>query len=208
VVKKKRGITIDDLVARVADVQTAALAKVIPEPDAFTYELKWDGHRIVAVKAGDVVRLVGRDGEDHTKRLARIARDVARLPAEECAIDGVVCALDERGMPSLPLLQSRATKRAPLAFFVFDCLWYDGEDLRRRPIEDRRTALTEAVGTVDRKGSIVRSTASEGDPRALLELACKSGVDGIVAKRKGSTYSAGRRARTWLTVKCPRRHPC
>ncbi|MEA2748872.1 MAG: bifunctional non-ous end joining protein LigD, partial [Myxococcales bacterium] len=60
------------------------------------------------------------------------------------------------------------------------------------------------LSRVDRQGTIVVSTASEGDPKAILALACERGLEGIVAKRKRSIYAAGRKP-TWLEVKCPLR---
>ncbi|MDB4938118.1 MAG: ligase [Labilithrix sp.] len=192
---------LDAIVERVGDVQTATLVKAVPEPHAFTYELKWDGYRILGVKAGAAVRLVSRKRQDYTKEMASVARDVATVDADECVLDGEVCALDERGVPSFQLLQNRTRRRSSLVYFVFDLLWLDGEDLRGRPIEERRKLLEQVVLGVNRKGSIVISSASEGDPRAILALACERGLEGIVAKRKGSTYSAGKKP-TWLKVKC------
>src|SRR5687768_12220830 len=93
-------------------------------------------------------------------------------------------------------------KKAPLAFFVFDLLWLDGDDLRDLPIEKRRARLQKVLRGIDKKkSSIILSTATDGDYRAVLDLACKRGLEGIVAKQKGSTYDAGRRP-TWLKVKC------
>ncbi len=186
---------------RVANVQTATLVRSVPDPRNWTYELKWDGYRIVAVKSGARVGLVSRKGQDYTRELEVVAKDVARVAARECAIDGEVCALDARGIPSFQLLQRRARARVQIAFFVFDLLWLDGEDLRGLPIEVRRAKLAEVVAPVDRKGTIVVSTASEGDPRAILALACERGLEGIVAKRKRSTYAGGRKP-TWLKLKC------
>lgn len=185
----------------VAEVMTATLVTRVPEPAAFTYELKWDGYRIVALKAGAAVRLVSRKKQDYTRAFPAVARDVAALAPGECALDGEVCALDPRGIPSFQLLQRHARGRAPLVFFVFDCLWVDGDDLRGRPIEERRARLAEIVDDAARRGSLVLSTSSEGDPSAILALACERGLEGIVAKRRGSKYSPGRGA-AWLKLKC------
>jgi len=201
-VAAKKRATLDDLVARASSVQTATLVKSVPQPDRYTYELKWDGYRIVAVKAAGAVRLVSRKGQDYTREFAEVSRDVAALSAAECVIDGEVCALDARGVPSFQLLQNRLRRRSAVAFFVFDLLWENGEDLRDAPIEVRRERLTALVKGIDRSGTIVLSTASDGDPRAILDLACRRGLEGIVAKQKGSTYAAGRRSPTWLKVKC------
>ncbi len=192
---------LDELARAVGEVQTAVLVEAISEPSAFTYELKWDGYRVLAVKAGDAVRLVSRKRQDFTKEFGAVARDVATVPAREFVLDGEVCALDSRGVPKFQMLQRRMRERAPLAYFVFDLLWLDGEDLRAMPIEERRELLARVVVDLDRKGSVVRSTAAEGDPSSILALACSRGLEGIVAKRKGSAYAAGKRP-TWLKLKC------
>jgi len=184
---------------KIGELQLATLVESVPNPSAFTYELKWDGYRIVAVKSGKDVRLLTRKSQDYSAQFRSVQKDIAALDAEDCAIDGEVCALDERGVPSFQLLQNRARKKAPLVFFVFDLLWQDGEDLRDRPIEQRRERLAALVQNAGK--SIVLSTATEGDWRAVLDLACKRGLEGIVAKQKGSRYVPGRRP-TWLKVKC------
>ncbi len=81
---------LDAIVERVGDVQTATLVNAVPEPGAFSYELKWDGYRMLAVKAGDAVRLVrpettglheGDGGGGARCRCARHGRVRPRSPA-------------------------------------------------------------------------------------------------------------------------------
>jgi bifunctional non-homologous end joining protein LigD len=195
----KRDDRVSEIAKAIGPVQTATLVRSIPNPHAFTFELKWDGYRIVAIKAGDSVRLVSRKAQDYSAEFASVVKEVAALDVDECAIDGEICALDERGVPSFQLLQNRGRKRAPIAFFVFDLLWVDGEDLRDLSIEKRRARLSQLLPSTSK--TLVVSTATEGDYRAVLDLACKRGLEGIVAKEKKSKYVAGRRP-SWLKVKC------
>jgi bifunctional non-homologous end joining protein LigD len=185
-------------------VQKATLvAELPPNPKHWSFELKWDGYRILALKSEKDVRLISRRGQDWTEDFRPIAAAVAKLGSTACVIDGELCALDANGVPSFQLLQQRQRGQAQFVFAVFDLLWIDGEDLRDQPLEVRRARLTAVVGAA--KGSpIVLSEPLEGDPAELLARARKHGIEGLIAKQKGSKYS-GARAGTWLKIKCKRR---
>ena len=105
------------------------------------------------------------------------------------------------GRSSFEALQRRGhDRRVKIAFYVFDVLWLDGEDLRERPLRERKAALREALRFGD---GVVRWTpyrrAHEGE--RLLREACRNGWEGLIAKRADSPY-AGKRTRDWLKWKC------
>lgn len=198
--------SIEGLVARVArmNVQKATLADVLPpNPHAWRYELKWDGYRILAAKAGKDVRLITRNHQDWTLSFQSVADVVAKLKCEDCVLDGEVCALDERGLPSFQLLQRRQRGPRKLVFAVFDLVWLEGQDLRDRPMEERRAAL-ESVLRTSKDPALVLSEQFEEEPERMLALACKRGLEGIIAKQKGSKY-VGTRSGSWLKIKCKQR---
>jgi bifunctional non-homologous end joining protein LigD len=184
-------------------VQLATLVKEPPVGESWTYELKYDGYRILAIKAGTEVRLVSRRAQDWTEAFEPVARDVGALASASAVLDGEVCALDARGVPSFQLLQRRGAAATRLAYFVFDVLCDDGEDVRVHPLEERRRRLARMIGA-DSRASISLSKAITTDPAAALELACRAGYEGIVAKQKDSPY-AGVRSKTWLKIKCTNR---
>ncbi len=192
---------LDELARAYGNVQLATL--VSTPPRGWTYELKYDGYRILALKAGDEVRLLSRSGRDWTATFAVIARDVARLKCHRCVIDGEVCALDERGYPSFQLLQNRDSG-VTLAYFVFDLLLQSAQDLRPRALEDRRARLATLVAPLLGTSGVFLSSAVEADPATVLRLACASGLEGIVAKELGSPYSPGR-STSWQKIKCTKR---
>jgi ATP-dependent DNA ligase len=113
---------------------------------AYLYELKFDGYRILAVRTGRELRLFSRSGQDWTSAFQAVADDARLMKAKEFVIDGEVCALDERGVPSFQLLQNRMGRAPALAYFVFDLLWADGDDLRHLPLEDHHERLKQLVG--------------------------------------------------------------
>lgn len=147
---------ISDIAKTIGPVQTATLVRSIPNPSAFTFELKWDGYRIVAIKAGGAVRLVSRRSQDYSAEFRGVVKDVATLDVDECALDGEVCALDERGVPSFQLLQNRQRRKSAIAFFVFDLLWVDGVERPNRVVFDLDPAPDVTWKDVARAARLVR----------------------------------------------------
>ena len=175
---------LDDLAVTYHDVQLATLATEVPRSGEWTYELKWDGYRILALKTGKGVRLVGKNHDDWTAELEPIAREVGRLSVHECVLDGEVCA---------------RFVAPPLVYYVFDLLSVDGEDWRERPLVERRERLAQIVAKSGRK-AIMLSLAVDGNVSQVLRAARDAGVDGIVAKEKRARY-VGARTKTWLVLK-------
>ena len=183
---------------------------------AYLYEIKYDGYRLRAVKAGDEVMLVTRGGHDWTARFSPLAAAVSRLPPREAVLDGEVCVVDDAGRPSFQALQEwlagerpAASGAAALSYVLFDLTWLDGRDLRDRPLEERR-ALLEALlrGT---SAPLSFSRASEAASRAELEAITgavrRAGLEGLVAKRRGSRYLPGQSG-VWRKLKFSRRQDC
>jgi bifunctional non-homologous end joining protein LigD len=192
----------EELRQRVWPVQLATLVKELPKRGAdYLYELKFDGYRILAVKAGAELRLFSRRGNDWTEEFGVVATAARKLRNKEFVIDGEACALDERGVPRFQLLQNRSGQAPRLAYFVFDLLWLDGQDLRRLPLEERRERLARVLARLPKESCIALSSAVPGEPSDILRTACSRGLEGIVAKEKGSPYLGGR-GPSWLKIKC------
>jgi hypothetical protein len=107
-------------------------------------------------------------------------------------LDGEVVVLDERGRSSFQRLQQLSTSRRGLAFFAFDLLALDGEDLKPLPLEARKRRLETLIG--QRPGIIRYSPHFDGDGRAVLAHACRLGAEGIVSKCRTAPYRAGSRS--------------
>jgi bifunctional non-homologous end joining protein LigD len=185
--------------------QLATLAAAAPEGDGWLHEAKFDGYRIGAIRSGRDVRLVSRNGHDWTERFAEVAAAVGALAARSALVDGEVAAVLADGRTSFQALQNSfgPGKRASLAYFVFDLLELDGDDLRVHPLEERKEALRDLV---DRsRSSIVRfSEHVVGGGSRVHAEACRLGLEGIVSKLRGAPHRAGR-TRDWLKTKCMRR---
>jgi hypothetical protein len=122
-------------VATTSPPMLAKLVQLLPEGTEWEYEVKLDDCRLEAVKAGDKVRLYSRRGNDCTKKLTRIANQVANIKADSFVIDG---AVDERGVPSFQMLQNRnsLSRGWALKYYAFDLLNLDGHDLMAGPLKE------------------------------------------------------------------------
>jgi bifunctional non-homologous end joining protein LigD len=173
-----------------------------PAKGGWIYELKFDGFRTLTVKSGARVKLISRNENDLTKSFQEIADALARLPCEECVIDGEVVALDEEGRSSFQLLQAREMEghEAPLAYYVFDLLQLDGKNLSGFPLTTRKEILRQLCAEMSEP---IRYSGELGDdPQLLLAEVQRRGLEGIIGKRADSVYESGRRSGAWIKLKC------
>jgi bifunctional non-homologous end joining protein LigD len=172
----------------------ATLAEKPFQDPGWVYEEKYDGVRILAYKEGTRVTLLSRNELDRTQIYGSIAADLRRLPARTLLLDGEVIALDRHAVSRFQLLQEGA---AELHYAVFDVLYRDGNDLRHRPLADRRTALEKIARG---RGPIFVSRRLAESGLKAYAIAKKKGYEGLVAKDAWSAYVEGR-SRYWLKVK-------
>ncbi len=171
------------------------------------FEVKYDGFRLVASKAGEEVRLFYRSGLDATATFPEIARALAALPCERFILDGEVVVLDERGRPDFQALQARGqlTRSAdrecaaisrPATFFGFDLLAVGDFDVRGLPLVERKHHLASLMPTLG-PCRYCDHIAERGE--AMFKEAVKLGLEGIIAKRADAPYRPGR-SPSWLKI--------
>ena len=174
--------------------------------DDWLLERKFDGERCIASKAGDEVRLASRTAKDLTGTYPEVRDAVAAQGAAQLVLDGEVVAFD-REQTSFGRLQQRLGVVAPsrqlvaafpVVYCVFDVLEVDGEDLRGRPLLERRARLTSATRAMT---GLQVSEAWRGDSARRFAQACRSGWEGLIAKRADGPYAVGR-SKDWLKLKC------
>jgi bifunctional non-homologous end joining protein LigD len=178
---------------------------------AHSYEFKWDGVRaLVFVDAEGGLDLRSRNGTAVASRYPELA-GIAEAAGRPLVLDGEIVALDERGRPSFAALQPRmhladagraaaAAARAPVALLLFDLLALDGEPWFHRPLEERRAALLD-LGLVGGRWSV---PPAADDLDTALAIASERGLEGVVAKRRGSPYRPGVRSRNWVKLRLRR----
>ena len=179
----------------------ALAAQTLPSGSEWTYEVKWDGYRAQLIAEGATVYLASRNLKNITKQFPAVAAAGAGLRAKAAHLDGEIVALDADGRPSFQALHHWTLAGLSIVYYAFDLLNHDGRDLMREPLEDRRAALSEVVAG----SGILLSEPLPGSP-ARIEAAVRGlGLEGVVAKRRRSAYTPGRRSGAWIKVRFSRR---
>ena len=174
--------------------------------DDWLLERKFDGERCVARKVGREVRLESRTGKDLSSVYPEVRAAVAAQESTALLLDGEVVAYDG-DQTSFTRLQQRLgvsrpspeqVARYPVVYCVFDLLALDGADLATRSLVDRRAWLTT---TIRSSSALQHSEAWRDDSQRRFAAACRSGWEGLIAKRADAPYVAGR-SKNWLKLKC------
>ena len=160
----------------------------------WVYEEKYDGDRILAYKEGNRVRLLSRNGKDRTDRFPRIAAAIRTLHLQTLLLDGEVVVFDSRGVSRFQLLQQ---DQGEPVYAVFDCLFHDGEDLRRKPLSRRRAVMERSIGS---SKTLLPSHRLASNGLEAFRIAKRRGYEGLVAKDLSSPY-VETRSSEWLKVK-------
>ncbi|MDQ0736706.1 ATP-dependent DNA ligase [Arthrobacter agilis] len=190
---------------------TLGSEQAIPDPDAWAYEMKWDGVRCIATVRDGTVTLASRNGIDTTPTYPELGDLGDLVHADSAVLDGEIVALDPRGRPDFSLLQTRMklTHRAeieavrqvtPVRLMLFDLLELDGTDVTRLEYRQRRELLERAVDAAE-DGHIQVPPAIDATLGEAVEASRQLGLEGIMAKRLTSDYQPGARSSSWLKIK-------
>jgi bifunctional non-homologous end joining protein LigD len=174
----------------------------LPEGPAWSYELKLDGFRALAVKSDGSIRLRSRNDKDFNRRYPGVVRGLANLP-DETVLDGEVVALDEAGRPSFTALQNFGSGTASVFYYVFDVLVLAGCDVMAQPLSARRELLERDVlpylAEPVRHSPVLDATLPD-----LIAAVRAQGLEGLVAKRLDSRYEPGQRSGAWQKMRVNR----
>lgn len=162
----------------------------------WAFEGKWDGYRLIVEADRGKLSLRSRRGRDVTDEYPQLRALAADLADHHVILDGEAVALDESGVPSFREMQNRA-RSTRVEFWAFDMLFLDGRFLLRAKYTDRRRLL-EALAEA---GGLIVPDALDGDGPEALEFAREKRWEGVVAKRRDSTYQPGRRSSSWIKDK-------
>jgi bifunctional non-homologous end joining protein LigD len=179
------------------------LPEKVPDSRAWSYEIKFDGYRIQARLAGGEVVLKTRTGLDWTDKFPTIAGACGQLASHDVILDGEIVSANERGISDFSGLQDdlKSGRYDRMVYYVFDLLYLDGANLTSEPLSARRKALETLIRKLPKRGVIRFSESFEDGGPALLERACKMGLEGILSKLRDAPYHSGRSG-DWVKTKC------
>ena len=169
---------------------------VFNSPD-WMWEPKLDGYRALAFVEEDRVRLRSRRGLELGDDFPKLVAELGKQAVKGMVLDGEIVAFDASGKPSFGAMQNRGSGAERAVFYGFDLLYFAGMDLRKAPYADRRRYLAQCL----LPSPLVQLVHAEEDGVALHKAAMASGFEGVIGKRKNSTYEAGKRSKAWLKVK-------
>jgi DNA ligase D-like protein (predicted ligase) len=186
--------------------QLATLTRDRFSDPAWIYERKLDGERCLAYRSGGQVLLMTRNRQDVSRTYPEIDDALAAQKSADFVCDGEIVAFDGAAT-SFSRLQQRLgvhgpgaelRHRVPVFYYVFDLLYADGQDIRSRPLLERKELLSTRVSFAD---PLRFTEHRKGDGVAYFEDACRQRWEGLIAKRADAPYRAGR-TKDWLKFKC------
>src|SRR5271163_1876190 len=162
----------------------------------WAFEGKWDGYRLLVDADHGEVRLRSRNGRDVTTEYPQLHSLGDDLGDHHVVLDGEVVALDDSGVPRFTEMQNRA-RATRIEFWAFDLLYLDGRSLLRARYRDRRQLLETLSGA----GSLIVPDVLPGDGDEALDYSRQHEWEGVIAKKRDSTYQPGRRSASWVKDK-------
>lgn len=163
------------------------LATLVDDPfddPAWVFETKWDGFRMMAEIQNGSVTLYSRNGKTLSERYLPVAQALETISLD-CVIDGELVALDAQGRSRFQLLQNALRQKSNSRYYVFDCLFAGGKDVRELPLLERKKILQQLL---PRSGLVQLSVHRPEYGKQYFKEAKNEGQEGIIAKRVDSTY--------------------
>ena len=162
----------------------------------WAFEGKWDGYRLLVEADHGALRIRSRRGREVTKEYPELRSLAADLADHHVVLDGEAVVVDKSGVPSFHAMQNRG-RGSRVEYWAFDLLYLDGRSLLRARYQDRRKLLETLAGA----GNLIVRELLAGDGAQALERSLEQGWEGVVAKKRDSTYQPGRRSASWIKDK-------
>lgn len=189
-------------------IEENEMEATIGNPEDWQAEWKWDGIRGQMIKRNGELFVWSRGEELMTEKFPEYHSMQNILP-DGIAIDGEIIPCINRKPLPFALLQTRIGRKnitkkqlqeAPVAFFAYDLLEFNGEDWRNKTLNERRSKLEELVSSVNHPALIISPIVPFDSWQQLAELRKSSremGAEGFMLKKKSSVYQVGRKRGDW-----------
>jgi len=137
---------------------------------------------------------------DWTEKFASLVEPLASLPCRAALLDGEIAVADAEGHTDFGALQGALSEGSGgFGYYIFDLLHLDGEDLRARPLIERKEKLKSLLEGI--RAPLLYSSHIESDGDLIFARACDLKLEGIISKKKNDRYRSGR-TQSWLKIKC------
>ena len=181
----------------------ATLAEAPFDDPEWVYEVKWDGYRALGFINKGNVDLLSRNNKSFNDKFYPLKQALEAWKIN-AVVDGEILVINDKGISDFGKLQNwRSEADGELIFYIFDLLWYEGKNLMDLPLNQRQQVLKEILPADD--DSIRLSKVFNASGIDFFKAAEKMGLEGIIAKKAASTYSASLRSREWLKIKVSNR---
>ena len=182
-------------------VELATLSNKIPTGNDWAFEIKYDGYRIVCFIEDKSLRFITRNNINYTKKFPSLKNDLLSISnGKSMVLDGEVVVFNESGKTDFGALQEAIKfDENKICYVVFDILALNGEDLREKPLKERKEILKDVLNNSSK--TIILSDYIIGKGKECYNAVKKLGLEGIVAKKLNSAY-IGKRTEDWLKIKC------
>lgn len=179
----------------------------IPVDGDWTYQVKWDGVRILVYKSGSATEVINRHLNNRTLQYPELSHTDSYSKADSFILDGEVIALVD-GKPSFhevmkrDRLRGNATienmkKEIPIIYMVFDCLYVNGQSVMDKPLHKRQELLRSILTETE----YVCITDNFADGEGLLRAVKEQGLEGVVCKDLEAGYLPGGKDSRWQKIK-------
>lgn len=186
--------------------QLCFLTDRTPEGEGWLHEIKFDGYRIIAIKNKDQIKLLTRRGLDWSQHFPTLVKELKKLPIEKAIFDGEIIVQDKKGISRFQLLQNaiKDRKQINLKYYIFDLGYYEGLDLTKMVLIDRKKILKTIFEHWKHHPHIFYTDHILSNGKAIFQRACQYSLEGIVSKNIMSVYEH-KRSHDWLKTKCTHR---
>ncbi|MDB5193876.1 MAG: ligD [Segetibacter sp.] len=190
----KKGDKVDEFIP-------AMLAKETETPFSdpnWIFEIKWDGYRAIAEVDKGEVDLYSRNGNSFNGNYPAIVTALKELNFK-AVFDGEVVVLNEDGNPDFQKLQHFGEHpNYPLHYYIFDVLKHKGKELYNLPLIERKELLQSLLPD---HPVLKYSDHVDEQGEDFFKLIQEKDMEGIMAKKKDSSYYPGKRSSDWLKIK-------